>query len=80
MGLAISTVFGETPNSRTVVSTFYKNLTGQQAPEDVIATYASLLDDGDLSVLSLSLQVADNEINLVNIDFVGLSASGLEYS
>ena len=79
MELAAATVFGETPNSRTVVSTFYKNLTGQQAPEDVIATYASLLDDGELSVLSLSLQVADNELNLANIDLVGLSSSGLEY-
>jgi hypothetical protein len=56
------------------------DLTGQQAPEDVVATYASLLDDGDLSVLSLSLQVADHEINLSNIDLVGLSASGLAYS
>ena len=64
MELAISTVFGETPNSRSVVATFYQNLTGQQAPESVIDTYASLLDDGDLSLLSLSLQVADNEINL----------------
>ena len=80
MELAITTVFGETPDSRSVVGTFYKNLTGQQAPEDVIATYASLLDDGDLSVLSLSLQVADHEINLSNIDLVGLSGSGLAYS
>jgi hypothetical protein len=79
MRLAAATVFGETPNGRTVVSTFYKNLTGQQAPADVIATYASLLDAGELSVLSLSLQVADNELNLTNIDFVGLSSSGLEY-
>jgi serralysin len=80
MGLAASTVFGETPNSRSVVATFYRNLTGQQAPVDVMATYASLLDSGDLSLLSLSLQVADNAINLANIDFVGLSAAGLEYS
>jgi Ca2+-binding RTX toxin-like protein len=28
MELAISTVFGETPNSRSVVATFYQNLTG----------------------------------------------------
>ena len=80
MELAISTVFGETPNSRSVVTTFYKNLTGQQAPEDVVATYADLLDNGDLSLLSLSLQVADNEINLSNINLVGLSFTGIEYS
>ena len=78
--LAISTVFGETPNSRSVVATFYKNLTGQQAPEDIISTYASLLDNGDLSVLALSLQVADSEINLSNIDLVGLTSTGIEYS
>lgn len=80
MELAISTVFGETPNSRSVVATFYKNLTGQQAPESVIDTYASLLDDGDLSLLSLSMQVADNEINLSNINLIGLSFTGIEYS
>ena len=78
--LAISNVFGETPNTRSVVATFYQNLTGQQAPESVIDTFASLLDDGDLSLLSLSLQVADNEINLSNINFVGLSSTGIEYS
>jgi len=33
-----------------------------------------------LSVLSLSLQVADNEINLSNINLVGLSFTGIEYS
>jgi hypothetical protein len=80
MELAISTVFGETPNSRSVVATFYQNLTGQQAPESVIDTYAGLLDNGDLSVLSLSLQVADNEINLSNINLVGLYFTGIEYS
>jgi hypothetical protein len=80
MELAISTVFGKTPNSRSVVATFYQNLTGQQAPESVMDTYSSLLDDGDLSVLSLSLQVADSEFNLSNIDLVGLSATGIEYS
>ena len=80
MELAISKVFGETPNSRSVVATFYQNLTGQQAPESVIDIYASLLDDSDLSLLSLSLQVADNEINLSNINFVGLSSTGIEYS
>jgi len=78
--LAISNVFGETPNTRSVVATFYQNLTDQQAPESLIDTYASLLDDGDLSLLSLSLQVADNEINLSNINFVGLSSTGIEYS
>ena len=80
MELAISTVFGETPNSRSVVATFYQNLTGRQAPEGVIDTYAGLLDNGDLSVLSLALQVADSEFNLSNIDLVGLSATGIEYS
>ena len=80
MELAISTVFGETPNSRSVVATFYQNLIGQQAPENVMDTYSSLLDNGDLSVLSLSLQVADNEINLSNINLVGLSFTGIEYS
>lgn len=80
MELAISTVFGETPNSRSVVATFYQNLTGQQAPGSVIDTYAGLLDDGDLSLLSLSLQVADNEVNLSNIDLVGLTSTGIEYS
>lgn len=80
MILAVSHVFGETPDSRTVVGTFYQNLTGRQAPEDVVATYARLLDVGELSVLSLSLQVADHEVNLSNIDIVGLSATGIEYS
>ena len=63
MMLALSTVFGETPNSRTVVSAFYPNLTPQIAPEGVVTSYANLLDNGGLIILTLSLQVADNEIN-----------------
>ena len=68
------------PSNSPVISTFYENLTGQAVPESVVATYSSLLDDGDLSLLSLALQVADNENNLLNIDLVGLTSAGIEYS
>ena len=78
--LAILTIFGESPNNREVIEIFYKNLTGQDAPEEVVGVYSSMLEKGDLSVLSLSLQVADSSINLASIDFIGLSTSGLEYN
>ena len=80
VGLASDAVFGAVPDSRSVVETFYQNLTGQPAPEAVVATYSSKIDTGEFSPVSLALLVIDHPANLENIDLIGLASTGIEYS
>jgi len=38
-----------------------------------------MVDNGELSRVELAKLVADHEVNLTNIDLVGLSTTGVEY-
>jgi hypothetical protein len=76
---ALDAVFETNPSGATLVNHFYGTLTGQSAPQPLIDQYGSLIDNGTLSPVSLAMQVAENELNIQNIDLVGLSATGIEY-
>lgn len=76
---ALDAVFGQNPSGATLVNHFYGTLTGQSAPQSLIDHYGSLIDNGSLSPVSLAMQVAENELNLQNIDLVGLATTGIEY-
>ena len=76
---ALDAVFGPSPSGATLVNHFYGTLTGQSAPQSLIEQYGSLIDNGSLSPVSLAMQVAEYELNLQNIDLVGLSTTGIEY-
>jgi hypothetical protein len=77
---ALDAVFGPSPSGATLVNHFYGTLTGQSAPQSLIDQYGSLIDNGSLSPVSLAMQVAENELNLQNIDLVGLATTGIEYT
>ena len=77
---ALDAVFGQNPSGATLVNHFYGTLTGQSAPQSLIDQYGSLIDNGSLSPVSLAMQVAENELNLQNIDLVGLATTGIEYT
>jgi len=77
---ALDAVFGSNPSGVTLVNHFYGSLTGQSAPQSLIDQYGSLIDNGSLSPVSLAMQVAEYELNLQNIDFVGLATTGIEYT
>ena len=77
---ALDAVFGQNPSGATLVNHFYGTLTGQSAPQSLIAQYGSLIDNGSLSPVSLAMQVAENELNLQNINLVGLASTGIEYT
>ena len=76
---ANAVVFGADPDGATMVRHFYTVLTGEEAPADVINQYGGMVDNGELSRVELAKLVADSEVNLTNIDLVGLSATGVEY-
>ena len=77
---ALDAVFGSNPSGANLVNHFYGTLTGQSAPQSLIDQYGSLIDNGSLSPVSLAMQVAENELNLQNIDLVGLATTGIEYT
>jgi serralysin len=62
-----------------IVNLLWTNVMGTQIPADALALYQGLLASG-MSVGELVTLAADTSQNLANIDIVGLSASGLEYS
>ena len=76
---ALDAVFGTNPSGATLVNHFYGTLTGQSAPQSLIDQYGSLIDNGTLSPVNLAMQVAESELNIQNIDLVGLSTTGAEY-
>ena len=78
--LALDTVFGSDPSGTELVGTFYQNLTGQTAPQDIIDTYANLIDSGSLTPLELATEVAEHPLNAESIDLIGLATTGIEYA
>jgi len=62
-----------------MVGHFYMNLFGEQAPEEILNTYGSLIDNGELSAVDLAKSVADSDANIENINLIGLSSTGIEF-
>jgi hypothetical protein len=61
------------------VNHFHNALTGAPASDEILETYGGLLDNGSLSPLDFAREVAEFELNIQNIDLVGIATSGLEY-
>lgn len=76
---AIDTILGANPDGATMVAHFFTALTGEEAPDEVISEWGGKVDKGELSAVELSRLVAENDLNLANIDFVGLHSTGIEY-
>lgn len=76
---SLDAVFGDSRDGATLVGHFYRSVVGEDAPDEITNQYAPLVDSGELSPFDLSLIVSEHELNLANIDFVGLSQSGVEF-
>ena len=76
---AIDTIFGADPSGARMVGHFFTALTGEEAPDDVISEWGGKVDNGELSPVELSRLVAEIDLNLANIDYVGLASTGVEY-
>lgn len=81
MQLAIHAALGDdVANHTAVVGLLYENVVGFPPSAADEAYFVDLLDSGAHSVTSISIFAAETAINLENINFTGLSQSGLEYS
>mgnify|MGYP001072314628 CR=1 FL=1 len=80
MQLAIHAALGdEAASHAAVVNLLYENVTGFSPPATEEAYFVDLLDSGAYSVASIGRFAAETAINLENINFAGLSQSGLEF-
>ncbi len=62
-----------------IVNLLWTNVIGTQIPGDALAFYQGLLENG-MTVGSLTVLAADTQENMANINIVGLTAAGLEYT
>ena len=63
-----------------MVELLYTNLVGSPPPPEALKLYAGWLDDGSFTPVTLAQLAAEQDVNLLNIDFAGLVAGGLGYS
>ena len=79
MQIALDTVLGEDASNEDVFNLFYSNLVGQAPPQELLDEYVGQLDSGALTPAGLGVAAANYELNLSNINLVGLSTTGLEF-
>jgi serralysin len=79
MQLALNVKTGGAPSNEAVVDVLFANVFGALTPVPARAAYVDMLDRGVLSQSALGQTAADIDVNLANIDLVGLASRGLEY-
>ena len=76
-----SSVFQQQAGSRSnaaVVSQIYRSVLGTAPPAADLNYYAGLLDAG-MTQADLLVSAANNDLNSVHINLVGLARTGVEY-
>lgn len=70
-----------TPNrtNEALVQLLYTNIVGVAADEATVNNFASLISSGQMTQLSLARLAADEPLNAINVDIVGLAQTGLDY-
>ena len=80
MQLALETALGANPSSLSVVDLIWTNIIGPPTPDDNLPQYSALIDNGTYTAVGLTVLAADHSLNATNIDLIGLSQTGLEYT
>jgi serralysin len=79
LNLGLEILLGPKPSSAEVINLLHRSLTGADASAALVTSYAAQIDRGELTPTGLAKLAAETELNLVNIDFVGLVETGLSY-
>ena len=80
MKVGLDVVLGTAPSGASVVDLLYKNLVGSSAPQSILDEYGSMIDSGSMTATALGIAVADHSLTATNIDLIGLSQTGIEYT
>lgn len=76
----IEAKLGAAISDEAFVAKVYHNITGRAPADTDLAYYVGLLKSGVHTQASLALLAAETEANKVNIDLVGLSQTGVEFT
>ena len=77
---ALDSLLGKNPSNKDVVDLLYKNVTGVLPDTKVEASYMSMIEDKTVTQEWLTLLAANLELNKSNINLVGLSKTGIEFT
>ena len=77
---ALDSLLGKNPSNKDVVDLLYKNITGILPDTKVEASYMSMIEDKTVTQEWLTLLAANLELNKSNIDLMGLSKTGIEFT
>lgn len=80
MNLALDTKLGGGFTNADEVNLLYKNLVGISPSKLDLDFWVNEIVSGQYTQTSLAIFAADHDINLTNIDLVGLAETGLEYT
>jgi hypothetical protein len=79
MRLAIDARLGAGAGHQAVVDLLYTNVVGVPPGKADRAYFVGLLDTGAYTVAGLGVMAADIDLNVTNINLVGLASTGLDY-
>ena len=80
LGLGLNALLGANKTNEAVANLVYTNLVGEAPTDAAKAELASYMDSGAYSQVAFTRAIADHELNATNIDLVGLSNTGLQYT
>ena len=80
LALGLDHLLGTSPSAEEVVNLIHNALTGEDASAELVADYGGRIDRGEMTAVSLAELAGENELNLSNINLVGLTDQGLVYS
>ena len=80
LDIALNVILGANKTNEAVANLVYINLVGEAPTDAAKAELASYMDSGAYSQVAFTRAIADHELNATNIDLVGLSATGLQYT
>ena len=79
MQLALDARLGVGASHARVVTELYTNVVGVAPPAADLAFYTALLDNRTYTPAALGMLAADTDLNLLNIDLVGLATTGITF-
>ena len=80
LGVALDVLLGANKTNEAIADLVYTNLVGESPTLEVRRELASYMDSGAYSQAGFARAIADLELNATNIDLVGLTSTGLQYT
>jgi len=80
LDLALGAILGANKTNEAIVELVFTNLIGEAPTQDVKTELASYMDSVAYSQAGFARAIADLELNATNINLVGLSDTGLQYT